>query len=83
MRQPNFPEPECSGGYTDEQIREIMGDRYDEFNKWMSGQTMMLCTGERYNYNTKEYERDCDTPHGPVTYSHDAKRFFNKIQVWD
>ena len=57
--------PECRGGYTDEQVRRIMGPRYDEFQKWMYGQTFMICQGEA----------GCDRAHGSITYVTDIRTF--------
>ena len=74
--EPNIPEPECRSGYTVTQVEEIMGDRAEEFVRWMSGQTVALCEGKKYNHETKKYEKDCGgTSHGVVIYAWDLKRF--------
>lgn len=82
-----IPEPECSSGYTEYQVEEIMGDRLDEFIRWMNGQTMCLCQGRKYNHETKKYEVDCDgIAHGPIVYAWDLKRFLGIIpgkEIWD
>lgn len=64
-RRLDLPEPECLGGYTRAQVSEIVGpSRLDAFNKWMSGQMIMLCEGRR-----------CPQPHGAVVYQSDVERF--------
>lgn len=71
-----IPEPECESGYTPAQVEEIMGDRLEEFNKWMYGQTGSICEGRKYNHGTKEYETACGgIAHGMIVYSWDLKRF--------
>lgn len=65
--------PACPLGYTDEQLRELLGCRYPEFERWMVGQTRGICEGRR--------PRDpatvpcAETPHGPVTYPWDVDEF--------
>jgi hypothetical protein len=75
--------PECELGYTEEQIARIMGDRLDEFNKWMRGQTGAICTGQQYNYETKEYVQTEDAAHGYITYAWDVERFLDGKPVID
>lgn len=77
-----LPRPECEGGYTAEQVRSIMGDLHDEFQRWMSGQTVMLCEGRRYNHETRAYEPSCG-PHGVVTYRWGVGRFLLGLPVID
>lgn len=79
----DLPKPECRYGYTTGQLRTILEDRFEEFFKWMYGQTMSLCDGRSYNHETKEYEKGCDEPHGPVVYSHDLRRFLLGLPVID
>jgi hypothetical protein len=38
-----LPDPGCKYGYTTEQLRLILADRFEEFGDWMYGQTMTLC----------------------------------------
>lgn len=82
-----IPEPECEGGYTRSQVEEIMGDRLAEFDRWMYGQTMMLCEGRSYNHQKREYELSCaGIMHGPIVYAWDLKRFLEIIpgkEIWD
>lgn len=80
-----LPEPECELGYTNAQLVDIMGTRMVEFNKWMSGQTVSLCDGQRYNHETKKYEPTGCGPHGSVVYSWDVKNFFTEdsMRFWD
>lgn len=76
----SLPFPECEGGFTERQVTEIMGDRIEEFWRWMSGQTMMLCEGRSYNHERREYEESCGgVAHGPITYSWDLKRFLGIV----
>lgn len=73
-----LPAPECTGGYTDDQLRDLLGDRYAEFRRWMYGQTQMVCDGQRFNHDTGRYEpSSCGSPHGIVTYSCDVRAFLD------
>lgn len=84
MKKSKLPSPDCTGGYTIEQVENIMGPRIEEFWRWMNGQTMMLCEGQRYNHETREYEEDCGgIAHGPVTYTWDLQRFLDGRPVID
>lgn len=74
--------PLCDGGYTRDQVIRILGEGTPALDKWMTGQTMMLCTGEKYNHDTKAYEPGCG-PHGPVVYGHDLRRFLRGLPVID
>lgn len=79
-----LPEPECRGGYTQRQIEEITGGRFDEFTHWMRGQTMMLCEGYRYNHDTQEYETACGgISHGGIVYPWDLERFLSGRPIID
>lgn len=71
-------EPECRGGYTYHQVQEIMGEREDEFLRWMAGQTMMICGGQ-----SDGGERKCEVAHGMVAYSYDVKRFLAGGEILD
>lgn len=78
-----LPEPECSLGYPLSQIENIMGDRIQEFNHWMFGQTMAICDGRSYdNVTEKYYFNDCG-PHGSVVYSWDLIDFLLGRPVTD
>lgn len=90
-----LPEPECRGGYTYHQVQEIMGNREDEFLRWMAGQTMMICNQEPQSEWVKDESSPggmrleekgpslCDRPHGMVTYSYDVKRFLAGGEILD
>jgi len=84
---PELPEPPaCPYGYTKEQIERIVGSaRLEEFNLWMTGQTMTLCEGRSYNHEKREYvENACaNDPHGAVVYTHDLRRFVAGLPVID
>lgn len=70
-----LPVPQCRHGYTRAQVREIMGSRVDEFDRWMYGSTQVLCTGRAYVHETRQYVTDCGVKHGTVTFSSDVARF--------
>jgi len=75
----NLPKPECRWGYTNSQINEILGDRVDDFTKWMTGQTMSICEGKAYNHKNKEYVEVCNgIHHGVVVFPWDLERFLRK-----
>lgn len=78
-----LPSPDCETGYTRDQLREILGNRFEEFDGWMYGQTVALCEGRKWNYYTKEYEETDCGPHGPVVYSWDLKRFLDGRPIID
>lgn len=79
-----LPKPECEGGYTEQQIFDILGDRELAFRRWMRGQTMMLCDGRRWDPKGQEYvPSDCGTAHGPVVYRWDLERFLAGKPVID
>lgn len=73
----NLPEPSCELGYTIDQLREIMGDRFDFFTSWMRGQTMAICDGTRYDYDLKESIATGCGPHGTAVYRWDVERFLD------
>jgi hypothetical protein len=75
----------CPYGFSTEELRVILGPRYMDFQRWMSGQTMMLCEGRSYDYDQNKYvPNECaDTPHGPVVYEHDLRRFLDGRQPVD
>ncbi len=80
----NLPMPACKCGYTRNQVEAIMGDRLQEFDKWMYGQTMTLCEGKSYNHETREYEEACGgVAHGGVVYDHDLRGFLAKRPITD
>lgn len=68
-------EPVCRLGVTQAELDEVLGDRLSAFDRWMSGQTIALCTGERYDHEAKRYEPSGCGPHGPVVYRWDLERF--------
>lgn len=86
-----FPASLCPGGYPLYQLEEVFGEEvFNEFNKWMIGQTMMLCEGRKYNHETKQYQRDeCfGKAHGGVAYQYDVYRFLGFLgkyhqELWD
>lgn len=75
--------PECQLGYPIDQVQRILGDRFPEFNEWIAGQTVSICDGRSYNYETKQYEETGCGPHGSVIYSWDLDRFLKGLPVID
>lgn len=79
-----LPEPACRYGYTVDEVRGITGSRFDEFTRWMRGQTMMICDGTKYDYEAKTYvPSDCEAPHGTVIYAWDVERFLKGLLIID
>lgn len=78
-----MPEPICKLGYPEEQLREILGDQYDDFQKWMIGQTMAICEGRSFHHDTRKYEANGCGPHGLVVYRWDLERFMKGLPVID
>lgn len=78
-----LPKPECKYGYTEGQIKQITGDRYVEFCRWMYGQTMSVCDNKEYDYAEKAYKPTGCGPHGSITYASDLTRFMNGLPVVD
>lgn len=77
-------EPECHGGFTLRQLNEILGQRRAAFERWMYGQTRMICEARLYDHATKSYKPSgCDHAHGVVTYVHDVERFLAGLPVID
>jgi len=72
-------------GYTVDDLENILGDRFDEFTKWMYGQTMSVCEGRLYNHDKKTYEPAvcADNPHGGVVYPWDLKTFLQGRPSFD
>lgn len=66
--------PLCTLGYTDAELRGILGERYKSFTFWMEGQTGGWCDGRAASR--------CG-PHGPVVYSHDLRNFLAGGRVVD
>lgn len=49
-----LPKRECLFGYTEEQLKECLGDEYDEFIRWMIGQTFMKCDHKKCEMTSTE-----------------------------
>ena len=68
--------PECTFGYPTTQLGRVLdAQAYNRLMLWMRGQTMAICDGRRFNYETGEYEPTGCGPHGPVVYTHDVERW--------
>jgi hypothetical protein len=83
MAKIKLPAPTCRLGYPDDKLKEILGDRYTDFMKWMRGQTFALCDGRSYNHELRQYEATGCGPHGYVYYSWDVDRFVKGLPVVD
>lgn len=80
----SIQKPACRYGYTDEQLKEILGDRYEEFQTWMAGQTGTICEGREWDEVEKSYHLSCDgVAHGLITYYWDLDRFLEGKPVVD
>jgi hypothetical protein len=77
----------CPQGMTESDLREVLGTRAAQrpFWRWMTGQTMSLCTGRKYDHEAQEYKpSECfGRPHGAVVYRHDVERFLKGLPVID
>lgn len=78
-----LPKPECALGYTHSQIEEILGQRTEEFWLWMSGQTVALCNGTKYDYQNKAMLDTGCGPHGGAVYPWDLQRFLDGLPIID
>lgn len=77
------PEPQCQFGYPHPQLQEMLGARYPQFMKWMSGQTQSICDGRSYDHEKREYQQTGCGPHGPVVYVWDLDRWLAGLPVVD
>lgn len=84
VRMGKVEDPECTHGYPELQLQRILGDRYAEFCHWIAGQTMLLCDGTRYDFDTHtRVSSGCGRGHGIVAYSWDVQRFLDNRPVID
>lgn len=83
MKRKELPKPECGLGYTDSQLKTILGSRYEEFMLWMRGQTVAICGGRFYDHEISEYRNTGCGPHGVVVYSWDLERFLLGLPIID
>lgn len=77
----NLPEPTCTWGYPEDQLRELLGESYERFAQWVHGQTGGVCDGVRWNGYT--YVPTGCGPHGVVVYPHDLRNFLEGGRVVD
>lgn len=75
MNVKDLPKSICKFGYPKSQLEEILGDKLEEFNKYMIGQTGAICNGHIYNHNDDKHELSGCGPHGLVLYKCDLKTF--------
>lgn len=71
-------EPECRLGYSERQLRELLGGRYEAFEKYMDMKAHPRCTGAQDVVPSIGPERSCATAHGNVFYVHDVLRFVER-----
>jgi hypothetical protein len=73
--------PTCPLGYIDDDINEIFPvlEEKARFYRWMDGQTVAICAGERYDYDNRTMVPDecVDNPHGYIYYTWDVKAFLD------
>ena len=70
-----LPEPACRYGFTWQQVEDILGDRVDEFSRFMRGQTVSLCDGREYDYAAGGWRDTGCGPHGTAVYTSDLRHF--------
>lgn len=78
-----LPKPKCKYGYTNPQIRKIMGDDLDRFMKWMRGQTIAECNGMEFDYETGKQRLSGCGPHHLVYYPQDVENFLEGGPILD
>lgn len=77
-------ESECPMGYPLDELRVHMGAvPFLHLSQWLTGQTMMLCDGQRYDHDLGSYVKGCDVAHGPVVYAWDYKRWIEGGPIID
>ena len=78
-------EPSCPLGYTQSDIRALLGDGEGLFMTWMNGQTFALCHGYYYDHDLEInlHSACAENPHGPVYYTWDVQRFINGRKIVD
>lgn len=67
--------PDCRYGYSATQLEALLGDRLDDFYRWMCGQTVSICDGREYDYDARDYRDTGCGPHGTVVYTSDVRQF--------
>lgn len=82
-RRTDLPAPACELGYTFEQVEQITGEHFSDFEEWFAGQTGAICDGQRYNYDIREYEKTGCGPHGCIIYPWDVERFLRGLAPLD
>lgn len=73
--QPDLPKPDCKLGYTQQQVEAIMGPRSTDFHRWMRGQTVSLCEGTEWDYDSQTSKLTGCGPHGVIIYRSDVEQF--------
>lgn len=82
-----LPPSSCPLGYTAEDIKAILVStyRFNEFQRWMYGQTMVTCDGMKYDHDTHDYKPTAcySRPHGAVVFPWDLERFLDGLPIID
>lgn len=78
---------ECPMGLTWEEIQALLPEEGQQqaFQRWMGGQTIGFCDGQRWNEADSTYEdTECvANPHGAAYYRWDVARFLNGGPIVD
>ena len=56
-----LPQSSCPQGYTEDDLSKIFGDKLPSFTQWMTGQTMGICDGRRFEHK-REHNDNCMNP---------------------
>lgn len=73
-----LPRPECEFGYTVDQLKDILGDRLEEFYDWHEGRTYVECDGTQWFPEFRRNGECCNgIKHGDVYYYSDVRRFLD------
>ena len=87
--------PECEYGYPMSQLKDILGDRFGDFEMFMVGQTMLLCQADPVRKWVDDENAPggaklvevgqslCHKPHGLVAYPWDVHNFLYGGDVLD
>lgn len=74
----------CRMGIPIEDLRRVLPPaQFDSLFDYLDGQTMALCDGWQYNYETNATEDSGCGPHGGVVYVRDVRRWAAGLPVDD
>lgn len=83
MNIKDLPAPECKYGYTQDQLKSILKDRFNDFCDYSIGSTGTICNGQEYNRDTDKHDLTNCGPHGLVTYKCDVETFLEGRPTFD